>query len=124
MRHEIDDTDREIIAHRMARINKNTRPRTGDWTDFPGGISRRISCIWPGGSIQTASSGSWHLGDYGVTCSAAMYQSIPRASLTFAREHREGDLWIFHHDSPGRDRDVHFEERFRVYRCSLEAPET
>jgi hypothetical protein len=58
---EPDDADKEIIARRTARtkarINKNTRPRTGDWAESQGGVCRGVSCIWPGGSIQTADDG-------------------------------------------------------------------
>lgn len=124
---QLDDQDRDSIAARMARYDKHTGPREGDWVDFAGGARQRISYVWPDG-VQTSAGGGFYLGtvrdgsDAYVSFSGSLDPQVPRATLQRTEETRPGAVWMFHHDHWYAGNGVHSEVPFRVYRCSLPTP--
>lgn len=129
MRPEFDERDAEIRATRLAAFEKIPGPRVGDFIEFADGVTRRISYMtWEGGP-QTSGGGSWYLGEgwtkeeAHVSFSGSLFRSVPPDTLTLTDELRDGLVWFFHHGFAQADNAVHTEIPFRVFRCSLSAPE-
>lgn len=124
----LDDHDREIIAKRGAALLANGDPiNPGDFITFACGTTRRVSYVWIDGdegvkAVQTSDGGSWYLGDGYVSFSGALYTGVPFETLTDTGDTFDGDVWIFHHDHHCADNGVHSTTKFRVWRCSMEAP--
>ncbi len=132
MRPVFDERDAEIRAQRLAAFDKLKGPRCGDYIEFANGVTRRVSYLWrditPEG-VQTSAGGSWYLGtgwtedEAYVTFSGSLYRSVPPESLTLTDEKRDGSVWFFHHNRSQAHNGVHTEIPFRVFRCSLPAPD-
>lgn len=126
MRPEADTTDTALVAARVAAMDARPGPRVGDFVRFACGTVRRISYHWKSamgwdGGIQTSDTGSFHLGEHGVSFSGSLYRCVPINSLTETDERRDGAVWIFHHGFARAHSAVHFEVLFRVYACTEEA---
>jgi hypothetical protein len=120
----IDERDRDMITRRMEALNAVPGPRVGDFVEFPGDITRRISYIWPDepASVQTSRGGSYYLGNGYVSMSGSLYVGVPAWTLTDTGETRDGAVWVFHHDYHTGGNGVGAMVPFRVFRCSVEAP--
>lgn len=122
----LDERDQAIVEERMTLIERLASPRVGDYVLFADGTERRISCLWSAddgweASVQTSDlgAGRYYLGRFGLRFSGSLHPGVSVETLTETDERRDGDAWIFHHDSHRADNDVEFEAPFRVYRCSL-----
>jgi hypothetical protein len=118
---EIDERDREMIARRMEKLNAIPGPRVGDFVEFPGDITRRISYIWPE-AAQISKGGSYYLGDGYVSMSGSLYTGVPLETLTDTGQVRDGAVWVFHHDWHTAHNGVDTLVAFRVFHCSADAP--
>jgi hypothetical protein len=129
MRPEFDARDGEIRAKRLSAFEKIEGHRCGDYIVFADGVTRRISHISFDGAPQTSAGGSWYLGsgwtdeEAYVNFSGSLYRSVPVETLTPTDEIRDGLVWFFHHGFPQAHSAVHTNIPFRVFRCSLPAPE-
>jgi len=126
-RPELDDRDREILATRVAMLNKVEGPRVGDFVIFADKIERRISYIWCDEHdtvflIQTSEGGSYHLSNGHVSMSGGLYDGVKLETLTPTDQVREGSVWFFHHDIWMAHNGVDTTIEFRVFTCSQEAP--
>jgi hypothetical protein len=121
---EIDERDREMIARRMEALDAIPGPRVGDFVEFPGNITRRISYIWTSEpeTVQTSTGGSYYLGDGYVSMSGSLYAGVPLGTLTDTGQVRDGAVWVFHHDWAAAHNGVDTRVPFRVFRCSADAP--
>lgn len=122
----LDERDQAIVNQRMAAVDAIAGPRVGDFVLFADGTERRISYAWPAGdtfpaSVQTSDlgAGRFYLGRFGLSFSGGLHPGVIEDSLADTGETREGDAWIFHHDSHRADNGVEFKAPFRVYRCAL-----
>ena len=114
----LDKQDQDILARRVATLNKDASPRVGDWVKFSDGIMRRISHI-RSHDIQTSDRGRYYLGDGCVMfMSGDLFHAISTDSLALADEVRPGSVWFFHHDYPREGNSVDVTIPFRVYACS------
>lgn len=126
----LDERDQAIVDERMAAVDAIRGPRVGDFVGFADGTERRISYAWPAGdtwpeSVQTSDlgAGRYYLSGAGLSFSGGLHPGVSIETLTDTGEIREGDAWIFHHDSHRAHNGVEFKAPFRVYRCSLPADE-
>jgi hypothetical protein len=125
---ELDTRDWEIVAHREQLLDEVTGPRVGDFVEFAGGTTRRVSYIWHDEhgealSVQTSDGGSFYLGDGYVSMSGSLYGGVKPGTLTRDETRgRLGSVWIFHHDWHTAGGGVDTEIKFRVYHCTENAP--
>lgn len=120
-----DERDLKICVDRMATLDAIEGPRVGDHVVFADGVEERIAYIWPDGGVQTSDRGGrYYLGNHGVSFSGGLRSCVPMDSLTRAKGHpfKTGDIWFFHHDWHQADNAVHYTPKFRIYKCSLPAP--
>lgn len=66
-------------------------------------------------------AGRYYLGRPGLSYSGSLHPGVSVETLTQTGDDRDGDAWIFHHDSQRPHNGVDFEATFRVIRCSLPA---
>jgi hypothetical protein len=119
----LDQRDQDIFAQRVAALDRIDRPRVGDFVVFTDGVRRRIAYRWPDGDVQTCHPcASFYLGDGYVSMSGNLYRSVPADTLSLTEETAEGGVWFFHHNYATAGGGVQATHRFRVWRCSLDAP--
>jgi len=98
---DLDEKDFKLLSDRAIAFSKHTVPRSGDFIEFLGGITRRMSHVWWGESVQTSdeNGGSYYLtpGGY-MNFSGSLYPIIPIEALTIKEETRMGACWFFHHN--------------------------
>lgn len=133
---DFDDRDAEIVAARLALLDKIDGPRVGDYVDFADGTTRRISHDWgpledgethgfwgpATGRYQTSDTGSYYLGDGYVSMSGGLFPALPAEAFTATDETREARVWIFHHDHWCAGNGVTVSVPVRVFTCDLDPP--
>lgn len=127
---ELDEKDAEILARRVALLEERTAPKVGDWVQFADGKMRRISHIWDWNDgdpafplAQTSDGGSYYLGDGYVSMSGSLHPSVHTNTLTETGLRKMGSVWFFHHDYARAHNGIDTVIPFRVWTCSVEAPE-
>ncbi len=123
----LDPHDATIRDVRRRSLDEEPRVRCGDYVEFADGVVRRVSHVhrWEGEEelVQTSGGGSWYLGDGYASFSGSLYPSVGASTLTRTDERREGLVWFFHHDWHEAHNGVSVTVPFRVYRCSVVAPD-
>ena len=120
---KFDHEDAEILAARAKAFAAMPGPRVGDFVRFQDDVTRRISHLWPEGSVQTSDYGTYYLAESGhLSMSGSLHPAVPLDSLVATGEAMPGDVWFFHHDYPVRDGGVDATLLFRVYSCPRPAP--
>lgn len=125
----LDERDQQIVAERLASRAALDRPLDGDWVDFAGGASQRISSVWgeatgDWGGVQTSPGGSWHLHESGgCSFSGSLDPVVPWHTLAPTDELRPGYVWIFHHDYMTAHNGIDVQVPLRVWRTTQEVPD-
>jgi hypothetical protein len=120
----LDERDTEILEQRVNRLNAEPGIRVGDFVRFADGVLRRVSYVWRGQTdrIQTATSGSFYLGDGFVEMSGGHFLSVPATTLELTDEVWPGAVWFFHHHHRRAHNGTDATIDFRVFTCGLPAP--
>lgn len=129
---EFDERDAEILKRNQTSFDKLDGARNGDVVIFACGTVRRISYIWAfeeepreTWSVQTSDVGGsgWYFGDGHVSYSGSLYRSVKYGTLTPTDETRDCPVWFFHHDWAQAHNGVYCHAKFRVFKCSENAPD-
>ena len=120
---KFDHEDPKMLSARTKAFGAMAGPRVGDYVRFQDDVTRRISCMWPEGGVQTSDHGTYYLAESGhISMSGSLNTAVPADSLIATGETKAGDVWFFHHDCPVRDGGLDATLLFRVYACPRPAP--
>lgn len=123
-RHDLDDTDSDILDRRQAGLDRRFTPGVGDVVYYPDGSRRRIAYIWFDEHYQPTDgryAGSFYLGEDGyVSFSGGLDPGIPIDKLDGINTgHELARCWFFRHDHRRAHNAVDVKASFRVWRSTV-----
>ena len=122
-RPKFDYTNEDILAKRMASMNKIKHPRVGDWLILDNGKYTRMTHYWdiedPMMQVGGNEHGQYYLGNYGCSYSGSLDPGIPLELMQPTDRYKNGDVWFFNQDHHTAHNGTTFSIPFRVYKLKV-----
>lgn len=123
---EKQERNRPLVNRRMKRYNKIDGPRVGDYVVDKKRDMYRIAYVWrdeKGNPLRwqvDSGSGSYYLGDYGISFSGGLDSGFGEGTkFKNLGYKRNGSVWVFDENFAGAGRGVDFNDvKFRVYKAN------